>query len=385
MLIKCPSCGREGEYKKGYAGVIQCRKCSTVFCLSETTLPDKGLSERIWMVKGEKGLPVSLRVLRFRVNAGKLDGDREISADGKEWVKVSSLPLLAEYLNKDKGDDQNKSEADEKKVSLPPLPETGESPRSEEKEGREILLPRNRWKSALGFASFALIASGAFFFPLSNSLEKLDSENRLLNDENQFLKGKLSGAEERISGLENRIASMAHEFEQVKNSNEEFMRAKAILEDIKKSIDSNRIYLAVSLSENQLYVKIGTKTIKKYIVSTGKGFTRSPSSGKTYNFLTPRGKRIINAKQRNPVWYKPDWAWHEKGLELPENISIEDRAVKGELGKYRLMLGDGYAIHGTRSGVVNGKKETHGCIRMGRKDLKDLYAMVGRGTEVYIY
>ncbi len=81
----------------------------------------------------------------------------------------------------------------------------------------------------------------------------------------------------------------------------------------------------------------------------------------------------------------PEWTWEEAGLKLPESISIEDRAVRGELGKYRLKLGGSYAIHGTKRGEVEGKKETHGCIRIGRKDLRNLYSMVKKGTEVYIY
>ncbi|MDH3974556.1 MAG: L,D-transpeptidase family protein [Deltaproteobacteria bacterium] len=382
MLIKCPSCGLEGEYRKGYAGVIQCRKCQTVFCLSETVLPDKGLSERIWRVKGEGGLPVSLRVLRFRVNAGNLSGNGEISPDGKRWIKVASHPMLARYLDKDKPHEETNKEV-QNKVSPPQAIESASQ--SDKDEETELLKGRRPWKSALGFASFALIASGAFFFPLSKSLDKLDEENRQLNNENQFLKGKLSGAEDRIAGLEKQIDSIGRKFEEVKQSNEEFLRAKEVLEDIKKSIDSHKVYLAVSLGENLLYVKIGSKTLKEYTVSTGKGWTKVKKTGKTYNFLTPRGKRVIEVKQRNPIWYKPDWVWHEKGLELPKTISIEDRAVKGELGKYRLKLGGGYAIHGTKSGVINGKKETHGCIRMGKKDLKELYSMVKRGTEVYIY
>lgn len=383
MLIKCPSCGLEGEYKKGYAGVIQCRKCQTVFCLSETVLPDKGLAERIWRVKGEKGLPVSLRVLRFRVKAGNLAGGQEISPDGKRWINVSSHPVLAKYLNEGSKNIEQTKESAGKKLSSPNL--TNRPSPGEKGESKEILRPGKSWKSALGFASFAIIASGAFFFPLSQSLEKLDHENRQLNNKNQFLKGKLSGAEDRIAGLEKQIVSIGHKFDEVKNSNEEFLRAKEVLEDIKRSIDSNKLYLAVSLGENLLYVKIGTKTVKEFAVSTGKGWTKAKSTGKIYNFLTPRGKRIIEVKQRNPVWYKPDWVWHEKGLELPESISIEDRAVRGELGKFRLKMGGGYAIHGTKSGVINAKKETHGCIRMARNDLKELYKMVKHGTEVYIY
>ena len=90
-------------------------------------------------------------------------------------------------------------------------------------------------------------------------------------------------------------------------------------------------------------------------------------------------------KEKNPVWIRPDWAWTEKGKELPDNLSIQDRAVGDVMGKYRLRIGEGYAIHGTKDGMINGKKETHGCIRMARKDLQKVFKMVKKGTEVYIY
>ncbi len=190
---------------------------------------------------------------------------------------------------------------------------------------------------------------------------------------------------ENLSALEKKFSSIDAEFEDLRKASAELIRTKNAVESIKKSIDSNKIYLAISLEENRLHVKTGTKTLRSYPVSTGKGRTVLKTTGKAYNFLTPRGRRVIHMKERKPVWIKPDWAWTEEGKELPDRLSIQDRSVKGVMGKYRLKIGGSYGIHGTKNGKINGKKETHGCIRMASKDLRKVFKMVKEGTEVYIY
>lgn len=389
MLITCPSCGLEDECPNDTIDSIICKACSATFSAKPDSISEEAISERVWKVKGENGLPVSLRVLRFRVSRGNLALDKELSRDGLTWQRVDSHPALKGFFPLDENpqlkethnDDASETSLnfhmdDQKLLS---------STTAEKSEGRALLSRSRGWLSAIALTSFVLITSGSFFFPLSKDVESLTLNNNRLLTENIDLKEMLSASDQKMIQLEGRVTELGKELANVRTLNEDFKQVKSILEDIKKSIDSNKIYLAVSLDENQLYVKIGTKTIKKYTVSTGKGRTRLKGSGKIHNFLTPRGRRVIDAKERNPVWYKPNWAWEEAGLKLPESISIEDRTVRGELGKYRLKLGGSYAIHGTKRGEVEGRKETHGCIRIGRKDLKNLYSMVKKGTEVYIY
>jgi len=42
----------------------------------------------------------------------------------------------------------------------------------------------------------------------------------------------------------------------------------------------------------------------------------------------------------------------------------------------------GYGIHGTNEPKSIGKASSHGCIRMARKDLEEMYAMVTVGDTV---
>ena len=90
----------------------------------------------------------------------------------------------------------------------------------------------------------------------------------------------------------------------------------------------------------------------------------------------------------------PDSGW--VALPLDEEVVFDDtlympplgtknRRIYGELGSYRLDLGDGYLIHGTPEESTVGDAVTHGCVRLKEEDISWLYANVPNGTSVYIY
>jgi lipoprotein-anchoring transpeptidase ErfK/SrfK len=66
-------------------------------------------------------------------------------------------------------------------------------------------------------------------------------------------------------------------------------------------------------------------------------------------------------------------------------VGTPQRQFKGVLGKYRLELGDGYGIHGTDEPEKLGRSVSHGCVRLGDKDIEQLYTMSHVGDEVIIY
>jgi lipoprotein-anchoring transpeptidase ErfK/SrfK len=66
-------------------------------------------------------------------------------------------------------------------------------------------------------------------------------------------------------------------------------------------------------------------------------------------------------------------------------VGTPQRQFKGVLGKYRLELGDGYGIHGTDEPDKLGQSVSHGCVRLGDKDIEQLYQMANVGDEVIIY
>jgi L,D-transpeptidase YbiS len=100
-------------------------------------------------------------------------------------------------------------------------------------------------------------------------------------------------------------------------------------------------------------------------------------------FDTPRGRFEVLSKLQNPVWRKPDWAFVEEGQPIPKDPA--DRLEYGSLGEYALYFGHGYMIHGTLYERLLGRPVSHGCVRLGREPLREVYRQAPLGTPVYIY
>ena len=149
------------------------------------------------------------------------------------------------------------------------------------------------------------------------------------------------------------------------------------------TLTSSEEYLVVDLLRNRLFLRKGENTLKEIIISTGRGdsliFGR-----RRWVFKTPTGVLRIIEKVKNPIWYKPDWAFLEEKKPIPPPNSKE-RLVRGMLGDYALDLGGGILIHGTPYEHLLGRSVSHGCIRVGKEDIKFLYENCPIGMKVYIY
>lgn len=172
-------------------------------------------------------------------------------------------------------------------------------------------------------------------------------------------------------------------------------------------------------------------------VAIGKGTTLR-FGPYAWTFRTPRGERTVRAKTADPIWVPPNWLYaevaqqyHLKLDSLPAHaplrlrdgrlLAVRDstvgvigrdaqfaplpadehiifdstlyippfgtrnRRLDGELGQFRLDIGDGYLLHGTPHQDSIGDAATHGCIRLRDEDIKWLYAHIPVGTRVFIY
>ena len=195
-------------------------------------------------------------------------------------------------------------------------------------------------------------------------------------------------------------------------------------------------HLVVSLQDRHLWAIIGNDTVLSAPVAVAKGTTLEYGK-REWTFETPRGVRTVLGKEADPIWQPPEWLYaetaleyglklghlnngqrikladgriltmrdgvaglidHDEFAELPTDEHIvfdntlyvpplgsKNRKVEGELGKYRLNLGEGYLLHGTPYKESIGMAATHGCVRMRDEDIEWLYEHVPVGTKVYIY
>jgi L,D-transpeptidase YbiS len=143
-------------------------------------------------------------------------------------------------------------------------------------------------------------------------------------------------------------------------------------------------YIVIDRGASRLWLKRGDEVLMEAVCSAGSGrLLRDPQGDRRWVFDTPRGYFEVRDKIVNPVWRKPDWAFIEEGLPVPEDPG--ERIEYGVLGRFALPFGDGYMIHGTLYERLLGSPVTHGCIRLGRVDLARLYASVEIGTPIFIF
>jgi lipoprotein-anchoring transpeptidase ErfK/SrfK len=196
--------------------------------------------------------------------------------------------------------------------------------------------------------------------------------------------------------------------------------------------------VVVDIFAHQLYVIDHEDTLYAAPVATAMNATLTYGR-KSWRFETPRGVRRVLSKDKDPIWTPPEWNYAEVALEhqlklrtlqrgqtvrlkdgtrlttrgdevgiiapgekefvplvLDEYIVFDNtifmppagtkqRSIQGELGHFRLALGDGYQLHGTPYASSIGTAVTHGCIRLRDEDIEWLYDNIPVGTKVYLY
>lgn len=119
--------------------------------------------------------------------------------------------------------------------------------------------------------------------------------------------------------------------------------------------------LVVSIPDRRLALMEAGRVVRVYPVAVGAAVSPSPSGS----------FRVVNRVSR-PTYYHP-------GIVIPPGAD-------NPLGTRWIGLDrKGYGIHGTNQPRSIGHAASHGCIRMSRADLEQLFAMVRVGDVVEIH
>jgi hypothetical protein len=195
----------------------------------------------------------------------------------------------------------------------------------------------------------------------------------------------------------------------------------------------------VSLERKRLWLVVRGDTVFTAPIAIGSGQVFR-FANRTYRFETPRGERRILAKDFEANWIPPDWHYFRKAaarnlepvhlkdgdeIELSDGTTIEvrnqevgrvnqwgnwwaftpgteiifdgkiyippfgspQRVIPHALGPVKLLLGDGYLIHGVHEFNTQsiGSAASAGCIRMTNTDVMKLAELVEVGTPVHIF
>ncbi len=230
--------------------------------------------------------------------------------------------------------------------------------------------------------------------------------------------------------------------DEVKKSSGALDDSLATVASTSDAVPTLKPYIVVSIEDHRLWYKQRDSVLFTAGVATGSGkVLESSAGGSQWKFETPRGRLVVQAKEKDPAWIPPDWHFVEqarkrgfgivrlnRGQVIPASDGSEitvsgadivrrypdgrvepvgegqegreivaggnlvippfgtnQRKYKGVLGTHRLVLGDGYALHGTDKPETIGRSVSHGCVRLRNEDIATLFGMVEVGTPVYIY
>jgi L,D-transpeptidase ErfK/SrfK len=201
----------------------------------------------------------------------------------------------------------------------------------------------------------------------------------------------LVGAIVLAAGAQADDASRARSIEALRTQAAAHEREAAALEEENRGLrnalaarDEGALYVVVDIENNRLALRRRDRVVHTAVCGTGSRQFIKEETGRNWYFETPTGSFTVRGKERNPVWIRPDWSFVEENMPIPPPDDRE-RFMRGVLGKYALLLGNGYKIHGTKYTRLLGSRFTHGCVSLGDDDLELLYQAAPVGTKVYIY
>jgi lipoprotein-anchoring transpeptidase ErfK/SrfK len=139
------------------------------------------------------------------------------------------------------------------------------------------------------------------------------------------------------------------------------------------------VTLLVVQSQRRIYLYSNTKVIKTYRCAVGQK-----------SWPTPNGTFHIGKKVKNPSWTNGGASWSSgmpSYIGPGPNNPLGTRALYVYSGPGPKGGSDiGVRFHGVPSGEYSsiGHAASHGCLRMHRKDVEDLFPRVPVGSLVYI-
>jgi lipoprotein-anchoring transpeptidase ErfK/SrfK len=119
--------------------------------------------------------------------------------------------------------------------------------------------------------------------------------------------------------------------------------------------------IVISIPDRKLALVEDGRVVKVYPIAVG-----APDSP------SPGGEFRVHERITNPTYYAPG--------------KVIGPGASNPLGTRWIGLGHrGYGIHGTNAPNSIGKNASHGCIRMNRKDIEELFELVRAGDLVVLH
>jgi hypothetical protein len=141
-----------------------------------------------------------------------------------------------------------------------------------------------------------------------------------------------------------------------------------------------QFYIAIDTAQHKLRLHFGPRVVRECAVQIGA--PREIVSGQTrWKFVAFRGAMNVTGKVENYAWEIPDWVYAMKGAPAP----VSRLSIPGGLGRYIVMLPNGYVIHSPPAADSPLQGPKPGSFLVSEADLRAIWPRMSANTRVYVY
>jgi len=150
--------------------------------------------------------------------------------------------------------------------------------------------------------------------------------------------------------------------------------------EMARSFDAAEFYLAIDTSGRKLRLHFGPEIVRETDVVIGEPRVVT-ASGKSWRFVALKGGLTVIGKLVDQPWDVPPWAYAMRKVRVPDVPS----PVPAGLGKYVILLPNGYVIHSPPSpeSPLDGAKP--GSFMIAEEQMRAIWPRVSNATRVYVY
>src|SRR5688572_2286102 len=178
----------------------------------------------------------------------------------------------------------------------------------------------------------------------------------------------------------------------VKKMKEELAEMDLTREQLQKELEgrtklmaglkSEDFHIGVDTSERKFRFYYGDTILREGDVTIGESKTIEGPDKKTWTFLPLKGAVPVESKVVGLDWEVPEWLYAMNNQPIPANRPV----IPNGIGKYVLILPNGYVIHSPPSEDSPLKGAKPGSFMVSEADLAAIWQRINKGTTtVYVY
>lgn len=147
-----------------------------------------------------------------------------------------------------------------------------------------------------------------------------------------------------------------------------------------RGFEAAEFYLAIDTANRRVRLHFGPEIVRETAVTIGEPRVIE-ADGRTWRFVPLKGAFTVVGTLVDQPWDVPAWAWAMRNAPAP----VPPSSVAGGLGKYVIVLPNGYVIHSPPApgSPLAGAKP--GSFMVAEQEMRAIWPRISTATRVYIY